>query len=153
MRRTNYLRRRALPDTAIGNLALSYDCLAATEDISPFDLAEQLTAAQYTFQAAAMELARAERRLRHSVLDTDIPLWFVAREQAEAAAEAQVQVLYERIVQAHAWTKAGLAIKLQILAGLCRNDATLVREELSADIVSLLIQSIVRDVSPESAPS
>jgi hypothetical protein len=84
----------------LGALAASpYVVARAAEDQTLFNLAEELGAANHTLQAAVTELARAERRLAR-VAETstirDLPEWFLAREEAEAAAKALMESLKGR---------------------------------------------------------
>jgi hypothetical protein len=101
-------------------------------------------------RAAMTELARAERKL--AKLDGmsakyDLPPWFVAREEAEAAAGALVESLYEQIAETRAHSKAGLAIKLRLVATLYGDDPTTAQDDYDVDAASRLLRSIILDVS------
>src|SRR5436190_1962483 len=106
--------------------ASAHTVATATEDGGLFELAEELKAAEHMLQAAATELGRAERQLQRTTLspEKELPAWFVTREEADAAARALVESLCEEIAATPAHSKAGLAIKLRVLAALFQDDPT-----------------------------
>ena len=80
----------------------------------------------------------------------EIPGWFVAYEESEAAAAVVIESLCDQISDIRAHSKAGLAIKLSILASLYREDPTALRDEYESDAASRLLQSVLDDVSNDS---
>jgi hypothetical protein len=127
----------------------------ATEDVVLFELAEELDAADHMLQAARTELARAERKLQRLRLlpEEELPDWFTAREEAEAAAHAIVESLCEEIAGKRASSRAGLAIKLRVLAAIFQDDPTPVSECLGSDGTDMLLQSIFKDGGVDSSCS
>src|SRR5437879_5194781 len=83
--RQKTLRGKRWQPGDLAALAASPHAVAnAMEDIALFDLAEEISAADHTLQAAATELARAERRLVRTAVksaDGDLPAWFLACEE------------------------------------------------------------------------
>jgi hypothetical protein len=147
-RRKSLSRRRCLSG-GIGGLAVSpYVVAHAVEDAELFDLAEELSGADHVLQAAATKLARAERKLERTTLVSghDLPTWFLADEEDEAAARAVIDSLYEQIADTRAHTKAGLAIKLRLLAALYGDDPTAARDDCEVDVGSRLLRSMIEDV-------
>jgi multidrug efflux pump subunit AcrA (membrane-fusion protein) len=135
--------------------ASPYAIARVSADRPLFELAEEAVAADQALQAAISELALAERRLQRTELlpGQDLPAWFVAREDAEAAARAFSISLYEQLANVRAKTRAGLAIKLRILSGLYSDDPRLLEDELNLDLGQLLLNSIIDDVSRMGALS
>jgi hypothetical protein len=117
----------------------------APEDMSLFELAEELYAADHTLQAARTELASAERKLQRLTLFSgdELPAWFVAREEAETAARILVDTLCEEIAIAPVRSRAGLAIKLRVLAALFQDDPTPISDPVASDGAQALLQSIL----------
>jgi len=140
-------RRKRCALDGLDPLASAPHIARMTEDNGLFDAAERLAAAHHAFQAAAIELARAERKLARMAPTPDVPTWFVAYEEAEASAGVGMEALYEQIAEIRAHSKAGLAVKLRILAALYREDPTPVRDVYEIDVASRLLRSIVEDVS------
>jgi hypothetical protein len=121
----------------------------ASADQPLFELAEEVVAADQALQAAISELALAERRLQRTRLlpEHDLPAWFVAREEVEAAARAFSVSLYEQIVSTPAKSRAGLAIKLRVLSGLYGDDPRPLKDEFDLDLGQALLNSILDNVS------
>jgi hypothetical protein len=133
--------RGSLKDVA----ASAHAFVNASEDMSLFELAEELHAADHTLQAARTELARAERKLQRLTLfpGEELPGWFVAREDAEAAARILVDTLCEEIATAPVRSRAGLAIKLRVLAALFQDDPSLISDPVASDGAQALLKSIL----------
>jgi hypothetical protein len=127
--------------------ASPYALANAAADTALFELAEELDAADHTLQATRMELTRAERRLQRLRLlpGAELPAWFTEREEAEAAAQALVESLCEEIAGKRVSSRAGLAIKLRVLAAIFQDDPTPVSDELGSDDTHALLQAIVKD--------
>jgi hypothetical protein len=127
--------------------ASPYAFANAAEDSAIFELAEELDAADHTLQAARTELARAERRLQRlrPLPGEELPDWFTAREEAEAAAQAVVESLCEEIAGKRVSSRAGLAIKLRVLAAIFQDDPTPVSDGIASDGTHALLQSIFKD--------
>jgi hypothetical protein len=95
---------------------------ADSKDSSLFQLAARLRSPSKNLHAAMTELAQAEQRL--SEVQTEgsqrwrRPSWYVAAEAKEEAAGNAIELIYQQIAQTPAHTKAGLAIKLQLVAEL-----------------------------------
>jgi hypothetical protein len=121
----------------------------AIKDADLFELAEELSGADHALQAAASKLACAERKLERTALLTgrDLPAWFLACEEAEAAARAVFESLYEQIADTRAHTKAGLAIKLRLLAAFYADDPTAASGDCDVDVGWRLLRSVIDDVS------
>lgn len=133
-----------MPGSFSDVIASSYAFFTASEDINLFELAEELCAADHMLQAARSELASAERRLQRLTLfqGGELPGWFVAREEAEAAARALVDSLCEEIAAAPVRSRAGLAIKLRVLAALFQDDPTPISDAGASDGAQALFTSI-----------
>ncbi len=92
---------------------------AGSKDSPLFQLAARMRVAKQTLHAAMTELAQAEHRL--SEVQTEgsqrrrRPSWYVAAGAQEEAAGEALELIYQKIVQTPAHTKAGLAIKLQLV--------------------------------------
>jgi hypothetical protein len=121
----------------------------AVQDGPLFELAEELIAARHWFYAAATDLSIAERRLQRMTFPRgqDLPTWFCDRERDEEAARIALESLYQRIAHTRACSKAGVAIKLSLLAAFYRGDATLLGDNSAVDDADVLVQSIVDDLS------
>lgn len=125
--------------------ASAHAFINASEDMRLFELAEELYAADHTLQAARTELASAERKLQRLTLfpGEELPDWFVAREEAEAAARILVETLCEEIATAPVRSRAGLAIKLRVLAAFFQDDPTPISDPVASDGAQALLQSIL----------
>jgi hypothetical protein len=131
-----------------GDVATSaYAFANAAEDIALFELAAELDAADHMLQAAKTELASAERRLQRlaALPAQDLPDWFTAREEAEAAAQAVIESLCEEIAAKRVSSRAGLAIKLRVLAAILQDDPTPISDGLASEGTHALLQSIFKD--------
>lgn len=128
-----------------------YIIASAKDDAILFELAEELNVADHMLKATTTELSRAERRLERTALlrDQEIPAWFARCEEAEAAARAVIEALHDQIADTRAYSKAGLAIKLQLLAMFYRDDPTSVKDNCGIDIASRLLRSILEDTDHE----
>jgi hypothetical protein len=119
-------------------------------DTSLFELADELSAAVHELSAASARLSQAERRLaRQPAADAKEPLpaWFEAAEAAESAASALIGRLCIQIANIPARTKAGLAVKLRLVAGVfSEDDSAAGRRAGRSDVGERLIESIMLDV-------
>ena len=144
------VRQASLPlGHTLSAMTSTYTIANVSADQPLFELAEEAVAADQALQAAISELALAERRLQRTKLlpQHELPEWFVAREDAEAAARAFSISLYEQLANMQAKTRAGLAIKLRILSGLYSDDPRPLEDELDFDLGQLLLNSIIGDLS------
>jgi hypothetical protein len=73
------------------------------------------------------------------------PSWYVAAEAKEEAAGDALELIYPQIAQTPAQTKAGLAVKLQLVAGLYGE--TLSEGVHDTDMVSQLLRSLLADTA------
>lgn len=121
---------------------------AGSKDAPLFRLAARLQMAEQALHGAMDELAEAERRLSElPTVDRTSrpPAWFTAAIQSERLAGEALEKIYDQVAQARAHTKAGLAIKLRLLAELY--GGTLDEESDETDLVSVLVDSLIADVS------
>lgn len=122
----------------------------ATVDISLFELVDELSAARYELEAASARLSQAERRLaRQPTAEAKEPLppWYEAAALAENAAYTLIKRVCGQIADMPARTKAGLAVKLRLLADMFADDegaASKITDR--ADIGARLMKSIMFDV-------
>lgn len=124
---------------------------ADSKDSSLFQLAARMRVAEQTLHAAMTELAQAEQRL--SEVQTEgsqrrrRPSWYVAANAQEEAAGEALELIYQKIVQTPAHTKAGLAIKLQLVAWLYGENLSDAADD--TDMVSQLLRSLLADTAGE----
>ena len=119
-------------------------------DAALFQLAARMRVAEQSLHAAMTELAQAEQRLSEVQTEEGSnrrrrPSWYVAAEAEEEAAGDALELIYQQIAQTPAQTKAGLAIKLQLVAVLYGE--TLSEAVDDTDMVSELLRSLIADTS------
>lgn len=123
---------------------------AGSKDTALFQLAARMRVAEQTLYVAMTELAQAEQRLSEVQQEERPgrlrrPAWYVAAEAKEEAASDALELIYQQIAQTPAQTKAGLAIKLQLVAELYGE--TLSNADDDTDMVSLLLRSLLADTA------
>lgn len=121
---------------------------AGSKDAALFQLAARMRVAEQTLHATMTELAQAEQRLSEVQTEEGSsrqrrPSWYAAAEGREEAAGDALELIYQQIAQTPAHTKAGLAIKLQLMAALYGE--TLSEAVDDSDMVSQLLRSLIVD--------
>ncbi len=121
-----------------------------SKDAALFQLATRMRVAEQTLHATMNDLAQAEQRLSETQAGEGSirrrrPSWYVAAEAREEAAGDALELLYQQIAQTPAHTKAGLAIKLQLVAVLYGE--TVGDVVADTDLVALMLQSLIADVA------
>jgi hypothetical protein len=106
--------------------------------------------AEQSLHAAMTELAQAEQRMSEVQTEEGSnrrrrPSWYVAAEAEEEAAGNALELLYQQIAQTLAQTKAGLAIKLQLVAVLYGETVGDAVDD--TDLVALMLQSLLADTT------
>lgn len=121
---------------------------AGSRDAPLLRLVARMRVAEQALHNAMDELAQAEQRLSQlPAVDRTSrqPPWFTAAVQGEQVAGDALEKIYDQITQARAHTKAGLGIKLRLLAELYGGTFDEVPDE--TDLVSVFIDSLIADVS------
>ena len=77
------------------------------------------------------------------------PAWFIAARDKEEAAGDALEGIYQQVALTPAHTKAGLAIKLQLVVLLYGGNAEQDGNEDDLDMVSQLLQSLIVDVTDQ----
>jgi hypothetical protein len=122
-----------------------------SRDAALFELAARLLGADQAHAAAMTKLARAEQRFAAMAAPKKRgrrrPAWLAAAQERETATGDALEVIYYQIAQTPARTKAGLAIKLRLVALLYGETVDEPCQEGDPDLVARLLRSLMSDVA------
>lgn len=122
-----------------------------SRDAALFELAARLRGADQTHAEAMTELARAEQRSAEIAEPKKRcrrrPAWLAAAQIRETATGDTLEVIYGQVAQTPARTKAGLAIKLRLVALLYGENVDEHCEEGDPDLIARLLRSLLIDVA------
>jgi hypothetical protein len=120
--------------------------VSAGPDSALLELARRMRLAEQALHEAMDDLVDAEQRhaaTRAKPLRRQ-PDWLIAAQRRESAAIDSLEAIFQAIVRAPAHTKAGLGIKVQVIANLYGQSADDAQNE--NDIILSLLTSILADL-------
>lgn len=127
-----------------------------SRDAALFALAARLRVADQAHAEAMTELARAEQRFAAMAEPRKHgrrrPAWLAAAQDRETATGDALEFIYGQMARTPARTKAGLAIKLRLVALLYGENVDEPCQEGDPDLVARLLRSLMIDIAERRRP-